>query len=135
MGLILVSFTSGAVSNDYSIETEPFAHRHDQAGPMTARSYLETDGDDVRHGDADGQREILVRYEQEPERVSAKRATITKPVSTKLVCSCGSSKCPAITRYGLPLPMFDREIRPITSQIVRDERARTLRQTVVLETV
>ena len=53
-------------------------------------------------------------------------ASHDKAVKTEqrtLVCSCGFKTCPLIHRYGLSVPTFEGEIRPIPSQFSRDRRA------------
>lgn len=41
----------------------------------------------------------------------------------KVMCSCGYSTCPLTWKYGLPVPMYRQEIRPLPTQPIRDMRA------------
>lgn len=43
------------------------------------------------------------------------------------ICSCGFYTCPAIVRYGHPVPVFKEDIEPLFPQSRRDERALELK--------
>lgn len=83
-------------------------------------TFSEAESEDVRHGDSEDQRELLVEYPEDVTGTSLQKAVMTR---VKLVCSCGSTRCQAIERFGLPAPVFYADIEPLGPQHVRDERA------------
>lgn len=86
--------------------------------------YMEESTDDyVRHGDDEEQelkyQELLVKEglaEEEPKRISV-----------PLVCSCGSLRCGAIGRFGLPKPTYHEHIEPVWPQMSRDRKAEKMK--------
>ncbi len=83
-------------------------------------TFSESESEDVRHGDAEDQRERLVEYTEDVAATTEKKKTVAR---VKLVCSCGSTRCYAIERFGLPAPVFHVDIEPLGPQHVRDDRA------------
>lgn len=86
---------------------------------------IESDDGDVRHGDREDQAEQQVEYLERKDDGTTKNV---KPRKETLVCSCGSTTCLAISRFGHPRPVFAQEIEPISCQTRRDRRALVLKQ-------
>jgi hypothetical protein len=100
--------------------------------------YLSTETEEeVKHGD-DPEQEI--KYEEMLvangvlERTSAEQSALDAKTSVEkqtkmvmIVCSCGHAKCPCIPIFGHPVPVFEKEIQPIWSQMERDIVARRLK--------
>jgi len=88
-------------------------------------TFTELEGEDVRHGEDEERREELV---VDPTFEVILPSDLKKAPLVKILCSCGSSKCFAIGRFGLPAPTYHTEIAPLGQQTVRDQRAIALRQ-------
>ena len=94
---------------------------------MGTSQYLEIEGEDVRHGEDEGRREIFTEIKVVDEKTSV-HSRITGIRRVLVLCSCGSAKCYAIDRFGLPSTTFHEQIEPIQPQSTRDQRALALRQ-------
>lgn len=94
--------------------------------------YLETETDEIAtHGEDD--LEESVRYQElrleaglltEDEEKAAK---IAKSQMDLVVCSCGSSRCFMISKFGHRKPLYTAEIAPILGQWAKDIRALQLK--------
>ncbi len=97
--------------------------------------YLEYETEEeVKHGDNDDQEvkyeEMLVEkglLEETSEQTATKSAKKAMEM-VMIICSCGSPKCPAIGRFGLPKPTFQQRIEPIWGQPQRDVTAIRIKQ-------
>lgn len=47
----------------------------------------------------------------------------------KIICSCGQTRCPLVTTFGLPVSVWTPEIKPIALQFERDQKALEIRKT------
>ena len=98
-----------------------------------AYMYLQTEAEEsATHGEDDLEeseryQELLIEaglVEDDEE----KQRQIAKSRMELVVCSCGSSRCYMIKRFGHPRPIYDREIEPITGgQWPKDKRALALK--------
>lgn len=97
--------------------------------------YLEYETEEeVKHGDSDDQE---VKYEEmlvekgllgETSEQAAAKAAKKAIEMVMIICSCGSPKCFAINRFGLPKPVFHENIEPIWDQMSRDLTALRIKQ-------
>ena len=94
--------------------------------------YLETETDETAtHGEDDLEeseryQELLIQaglVESDEE----KAAKLAKSQMNLVVCSCGSSRCYMIRKFGHPKPVFQTAIEPILSQFQRDKEALRLK--------
>ncbi len=99
--------------------------------------YMETE-EETKHGDdADAE----VKYEEmlvangviamtkaEEEALLAKKSVEAQTTMQMILCSCGSPRCYAINRFGLPKPVFKQDIEPIGCQMTRDMTALRIKQ-------
>lgn len=99
---------------------------------MGLLNWSESEDDDIKHGDREGQDEVQVEYKSlVPDLGTEPGPLKTKGVTKEtLVCSCGSTRCFAIQYFGLPRPLFTSDIEPIPAQHIRDQRAETLKKTL-----
>jgi hypothetical protein len=93
--------------------------------------YLRTESED-EHRERVGEPEYVVELNREEERVlvslvsEENREAVRGSLAgrqLKLICSCGFYTCPMVTRYGLPEPVYQAEIRPLPDKYQRDRRA------------
>lgn len=103
------------------IPPDPYRDRMYQ---YTYTETAETHGEDE---DAEVRYQETVASELQEETDAALRAIEeTRMAMEPIVCSCGSQRCYAISRFGLVRPLFVREIEPIGSQSQRDNLASQL---------
>lgn len=92
--------------------------------------YFEIEAEeDIKHGEDE---DAEVKYEERLVAAGLMEMTTAEQEAAKakkamemvmILCSCGSPKCFAITRFGLPKPTWESDIQPIGCQMTRDKTA------------
>jgi len=100
--------------------------RRPQRKNPTVYQYSETESEDADHVEREDQALTVASY-QITEFDATTGRTVTRAVSSVIVCSCGSRTCGAIRRFGLPTPVFEIEIEPLAPQSLRDNRAAAIK--------
>lgn len=92
----------------------------------TTDEQTEAEREDEEHVERVGADVYTVEYTTEV--TDARGRTSLKKLTGTLVCSCGHSTCPMVTRYGLPRPIYAAEIETMPRpQWPRDKRAAEIR--------
>lgn len=68
-----------------------------------------------------------IQEEETREALLAQLVEQAKADMVKVICSCGSFSCGAITTFGHPVPLYQAEIEPLSSQYSKDCRAVALK--------